>query len=249
MEISQGQTPNRNPERVNLSVGLVAILALALGVWQIRTLIHLPFAVPASTNQSAANLAAGSVEGADVQALQARDTDADGLSDYDELYVYHTSPYLKDSDSDGVDDKTEVTKGTDPTCPQGQTCGPQAFKGAATEALPAGTSSTSPTAAQIRALLKNNGATDQQLASYDDAALLKLYGEVAGSATPSTSTTQPAAPSAPKLQLTADQKAKLNAMSGAELRELMRKGGADSATLNQFDDATLKALAQQVINQ
>jgi hypothetical protein len=51
------------------------------------------------------------------------DTDLDGLSDYDELYVYRTSAYLSDSDSDGVDDKTEIFAGADPNCPAGTTCG------------------------------------------------------------------------------------------------------------------------------
>lgn len=52
-----------------------------------------------------------------------KDSDHDGISDYDELYVYKTSPYLIDSDSDGIDDKTEVFGGTDPNCPKGKDCG------------------------------------------------------------------------------------------------------------------------------
>ncbi len=55
--------------------------------------------------------------------LKKKDTDFDGLMDYDELYIYKTSPYLKDSDSDGVDDKTEVFSNNDPNCPEGATCG------------------------------------------------------------------------------------------------------------------------------
>ncbi|MFH1315568.1 MAG: hypothetical protein ABIH67_04185 [Candidatus Uhrbacteria bacterium] len=51
------------------------------------------------------------------------DTDEDGLTDYDELYVYKTSPYLADSDSDGINDKTEVITGDDPSCPSGRDCG------------------------------------------------------------------------------------------------------------------------------
>ncbi len=53
---------------------------------------------------------------------KATDTDLDGLSDYDEKNVYGTSPYLSDTDSDGIDDRTEVTTGTDPLCKQGSVC-------------------------------------------------------------------------------------------------------------------------------
>jgi len=52
-----------------------------------------------------------------------RDTDSDGLSDYDELYVFRTSPYITDTDSDGIDDKAEVYAGNNPNCPEGKTCG------------------------------------------------------------------------------------------------------------------------------
>jgi hypothetical protein len=52
-----------------------------------------------------------------------KDTDADGLVDYDELYVYKTSPYVADTDSDGFDDKTEIFSGNDPNCPVGKDCG------------------------------------------------------------------------------------------------------------------------------
>ncbi len=50
------------------------------------------------------------------------DTDADGLSDYDEKYIYHTSIYLKDSDGDGYSDKEEIDNGYDPNCPKGENC-------------------------------------------------------------------------------------------------------------------------------
>ncbi|HOZ37077.1 MAG TPA: hypothetical protein PLR18_04615 [bacterium] len=54
--------------------------------------------------------------------LKNNDTDQDGLSDFDELYVYSTSPYLKDSDSDNHGDKEEIDQGFDPNCPKGQDC-------------------------------------------------------------------------------------------------------------------------------
>jgi len=54
--------------------------------------------------------------------LKAKDTDQDGLNDWDELNVYRTSPYLDDSDSDGILDGAEVSAGKDPNCPEGRTC-------------------------------------------------------------------------------------------------------------------------------
>ncbi len=53
---------------------------------------------------------------------KSKDTDGDGLVDYDELYVYRTSPYLTDSDSDGFSDQSEVFSGNNPNCPTGTDC-------------------------------------------------------------------------------------------------------------------------------
>ncbi len=62
-------------------------------------------------------------EQANIAALKIKDTDGDTLTDYDELYVYKTSAYLTDSDSDGFGDKEEVMSGNDPNCPKGKVCG------------------------------------------------------------------------------------------------------------------------------
>ena len=59
----------------------------------------------------------------ELEASKTKDTDLDGLVDYDELAVYKTSPYIVDSDSDGYDDKTEIFSGNNPNCPVGKTCG------------------------------------------------------------------------------------------------------------------------------
>ena len=54
--------------------------------------------------------------------LQNKDTDKDGISDYEEIYLYNTSPYLEDTDSDGINDKEEIQSGKNPLCPEGQDC-------------------------------------------------------------------------------------------------------------------------------
>lgn len=42
------------------------------------------------------------------------DTDMDGLSDYDEIFVYKTDPNKVDTDNDGLSDYDEITLGLDP---------------------------------------------------------------------------------------------------------------------------------------
>ena len=54
--------------------------------------------------------------------LKDRDTDQDGLNDYQEVYQYYTSMFIEDTDSDGVSDFDEVSSGDDPLCPQGEDC-------------------------------------------------------------------------------------------------------------------------------
>lgn len=42
------------------------------------------------------------------------DTDDDGLSDSDELYIYFTNPNIPDTDGDGICDGDEVKLGLNP---------------------------------------------------------------------------------------------------------------------------------------
>ena len=42
------------------------------------------------------------------------DTDGDGLSDGDEVNIYHTNPLVADTDGDGIPDGVEIANGTDP---------------------------------------------------------------------------------------------------------------------------------------
>lgn len=92
-----------------------AILTVGLGGLQMRNTIYGPFAIrPAGTS--------GPLFLDEDAKLQQIDTDQDGINDYEELNFYETSAYLPDTDSDGIRDKDELDQGTDPLCPEGQTC-------------------------------------------------------------------------------------------------------------------------------
>jgi len=245
------------PGAHHLGLGVMALAAVVLGIWQIRNSISLPFAPQLDKGSSVQQAAS-----ADMETLKNRDTDGDGLSDYDETYLYHTSIYLKDTDSDGIDDKTEVERGTDPNCPNGQTC--QTFTAPVTNqtdnlidntAGAGAATNTTPTAQQIRDLLKKNGATDEVLNKYDDATLLNLYNqEVANqnSGQGSVSTTPAAgvgvsSNALAKLNLTTEQKQAIANMSGAQLRQFLIQAGADAATLQGVDDTSLQTVVKQML--
>jgi len=108
-----------------IAVAVLAFFAiLVMVVWAMQTKRSLsdPFdsqSVPTSPATTCENGDCGQASEAD---LRAKDTDHDGLSDYDELNVYKTSPYLEDSDSDGYSDKQELESQNDPGCPFGQQC-------------------------------------------------------------------------------------------------------------------------------
>ncbi len=148
------------------------------------------------------------------QALKVRDTDGDGLTDYDEISVYRTSAYIADSDSDGVPDGREVKDGGDPNCPQGRTCEGSAYYAAppakvdASKLLPqtgnpfadfgafsGGTILDTSVlagfdAAKIRALLKASGMSEDQLSKVSDEQLEQVYAEALAEQVPTSTVKQ-----------------------------------------------------------
>lgn len=116
---------DNSPKKMNLSkeqkTGFVllfifAILVIGLGFLQLRNTIYNPFAIDFTVYEEEGMV--NDIEGR----LKNLDTDYDGLLDWDELNIYNTSPYLEDTDSDGIEDKVEIEKGLDPLCPQGDDC-------------------------------------------------------------------------------------------------------------------------------
>ena len=96
-------------------LSILGLFVLVLGFFQIRGAIYGPFE---GFKKSGAEekLALTQEEILSILSEQAKqeDTDKDGLSDYDEVYVYHTSPYIQDSDSDAFSDQEEIDAGSDP---------------------------------------------------------------------------------------------------------------------------------------
>ncbi|MFH1190973.1 MAG: hypothetical protein V1670_02100 [Candidatus Omnitrophota bacterium] len=119
-ELEGQKAPNPLNKNQKIATAVLAVFALFIFVlWfaQLKNSIKQPFIYNEEDNQQASSVDANSDE-----ALKTKDSDKDGLSDWDELNTYLTSPYLEDSDSDGFSDKQEIDSGKDPNCPAGRDC-------------------------------------------------------------------------------------------------------------------------------
>ena len=162
-------------------LAIAGLFAFIFGAWQIKYNITAPFVLKkldfklGTSSNSLAN-------------LQTQDTDKDGLTDYEEIYVYKTSPYIEDSDSDASSDYEEVVAGTDPNCPTGQECSSTATASTAGNSSAALSSSSSVvsseldqlsnlSASEVRTLLKNAGMDAETLKKMDDKTLMDLYNK------------------------------------------------------------------------
>ncbi len=115
---------DKRHKKAFLGIFIVAILVMVLWVMQLRKNIIYPLygGVDPKVLQEQAAARNQTQVSEEETAMRARDTDKDGISDWDELNVYKTSPYLADSDSDGFSDKSEIDSGNDPNCPKGKNC-------------------------------------------------------------------------------------------------------------------------------
>lgn len=181
-DIVQGEKDKSQSGKIALVV--VGVLAFVLGVWRIGYGIKAPFVRNASEGLVI------ETEEQKNEKLKLMDTDQDGLNDYEELNIYETSPYLKDSDSDSIPDMTEIEKGTDPNCPEGKKCNalenltPESAtttlmitSGSNELVVPGPVDGTTLTPAEIREVLRQAGASDEALSKISDEELIKIYTE------------------------------------------------------------------------
>lgn len=248
---------NKKERRVFVIFSIFAVLVVVFGFWQLGRQIGLPSERQIAEWQKAALNSNGSLlnlEGVDVAGLQAKDTDKDGLSDYDELYIYHTSPYLEDTDGDGINDKKEVDAGTDPLCPAGQDCYGTADSGAVNANAPLGVTdnlgslldsmasgsaadglaTTTPTPAELRDILIQSGMSADTVNKFTDQQLLQMYQQVASGGSAATNTNS------------GQTGAAVTQPTPAELRTLLIQSGLPADTVNKFTDQQLLQVYQQV---
>jgi len=164
-----GQSLGKNQKIAVAILGVLAVIVIIAWMAQLKKSINGPFSYnPTETTKSTTTC-----EGPECQeSLKTKDTDGDGLTDWDELNIYGTSPYLEDSDSDGIPDKEEIEAGADPNCPAGRDC----------SAL-ADISSESSEEASSTELDLNLGSTGEELTSDQEKILQDiLAGQVDASA-------------------------------------------------------------------
>ncbi|MFH1661487.1 MAG: hypothetical protein ABIA02_00075 [Candidatus Falkowbacteria bacterium] len=194
---------NQEPDKLSrgqklATVGLSIFAILIIVMWgaQFKKSINDPFAYKGSEsteNQPASTCSGPECNQQTEEDLRAKDTDKDGLSDWDELYFYKTSPYLEDSDSDGFLDMDEINTENDPNCPTGRDCyGSGIIEGDTTVVKdvqePVSTNISDDAglefllsgdidATTLRQLLESAGMDKEMLDQFSDAELIASYQE------------------------------------------------------------------------
>lgn len=249
------QTDNTQTlDRLSLWIVLaIGFFVLVFSVYQVRTTL---FSSERTTSERLAqaleeNAAANkqSEDAEQILADQSRDDDGDGLNNFEETAQYGTSPYLVDSDSDGLSDADEIANGTDPTCPEGEACTVAREEGDGTvttaeEALGDLTPTLENTdgvqlsrADQESELLKR-GFSQEQLDALTDQEVSNAYTDVIGVAE------RGADPIANVEQATAE----LLALSIEEKRSLLVQSGVSQDDVNSLSDDEINALVQEAVN-
>lgn len=255
-----------------LFVLLIIIAAgfIPVTIWQLNNNLTDSFFSPNDPSDEDVNAAEQLVDSLNtdlpiIENLRELDTDGDGLNDYDELYRYKTSPYISDSDSDSKDDKLEIDQGTDPNCPEGNTCSREEFIVDPAEEAPEGEAATSVedlTVDQLRQIMIDAGAPEDQVYQISEEDLRSAYQEIlkeegisgdAGTITTGQSGdslgldfdgTEPDSSIYSKL----DYDTLIN-LGPADIRLLLIEGGVSEEELSQVDDETLQQVYKESLYQ
>jgi len=219
------------------AIFIVGIFSIAFGILGMYIRIKNSFIAPEITLENRA----GIIEGLN----RIKDTDGDGLSDFDELNTYATSPYLEDTDLDGVSDYDEMILGRDGEC-KGENCS---------------TITPPKTESEFINFLGELDFQNMDFNSFKKALLSAGYeknqvdllteSEFNQMKQMLTTNTTEINTSEDK-KLTNEELQQVDALkklSISEIRELMKKGGATEEQLNQFSDEELQQLYLQTLDE
>lgn len=174
-------------------LSLVACGIIGVWIWQFENRINSPFRLSPEDKILAEEAAKKKAEEETIN--RTKDTDKDGLSDYDEINIYGTSPYLEDTDGDNISDFDEVRIGKDPLCAEGSDC--SLFTGDKTDNLGDATEEVSQNPAEkveddllikalsgdgnaetMRQILLQAGASKEEVDLISDEDLMNMYMEI-----------------------------------------------------------------------
>jgi len=239
---------------------IFGVLIIFLGFYQIKNKIYKPFDY-LYKNDSKKNISSLQQD-ANLEDLKNKDTDKDGISDYDELNIYHTSPYLKDSDSDGIWDKAEIEVGTDPNCSPDKICDktgisktPEIEGEAQKNIIEPIAELTMLSIEEIKQILFKNGISQEQLNQVDDKTIREIYNETVKTTginpkelISNSQTGIPINNTNGNSDL-GNQPVNLQNMSVDQMREFLLQSGMNEAEIKQIDDETLKELFQKAVRE
>lgn len=260
----------RFEKRLFVFLIMIVVIAIPLTIWQFSSNLTDPFLVDNTDNSSLENSSTDQLTQTNSSSnipildnLRDRDTDKDGLSDYDELYNYKTSPYIQDSDSDSILDNIEVEQGTDPNCPTGNTCSRQESSGNDTN----NNTSTIITNSknnlenlsidQLRQIMIDAGAPEQDVYQIPEEDLLATYRQILEEENLSPGTGNTNDPLNLNLDGSEDTSSiysnldydKLFNLNPTEIRQLLIEGGVPESDLSEVDDETLKEIYLESLSQ
>lgn len=165
---------------------IFTIFFLIIGFFQIRNNLYRPYAL----SDAVPEILVREKFSDPIEALHYRDTDRDGLTDFEEIYIYGTSAYLADTDGDGINDKDEILQGKNPLCAEGSPCDRKEESHTPIQNLenwiknPESQGSLFDMSAilnnpeQIRLLLTSSGVDANLLANFSDEEILQLGQEI-----------------------------------------------------------------------
>lgn len=238
---------DRRSGKEKIFSGVILILvffAIFLGYYQLSSSINNPVKSLTDLGSSNEECIGGDCE-LQKQLLaildqQQKDTDLDGLSDYDELNLYNTSPYLEDTDSDGFTDFEELNNGHDPNCPGNNICqtGFQPLDNQAIvpvfSSLP-DVSDTQLDVNTIRQIFITSGMSASNIAQLTDEEIMFLFNQAVSGNEGSQLLNQVSTIS-PEIY------AQISNLSGSQIRELLIEQGASVDELSLFSDDELKEI-------